>query len=294
MSDSISVRQGTQIIPIVPHVVRRHPSLAARGVLVEHHTVEPTEFPERELQQHNFFMYTSPPVRAEIKSPDFSGIRWARPGALWVMPQGCRHQVRFEGAVAGVALAFDPMRFDNLVESAGGKPSAAIVQSLAASPPKIEHLMRALDHESQLPSTHDHFGLECIATAIALALSQHARVVTSSSKKSAQLAPRQIRAAQSYVEEHLGRSISLTELAAAAGLSSFHFLRAFKQSVGVTPARYVLDRRMAEARSLLKTGRLSVTEVGLRVGFDHSTHFARAFRRTVGVTPSAFRNSLQK
>jgi AraC family transcriptional regulator len=291
VSDSISVRQGTQIIPIVPHVVRRHPSLAARGVLVEHHTVEPTEFPEREPQQHNFFMYTSPAVRAEIRSPDFSGIRWVRPGALWVMPQGCRHQVRFEGAVAGVALAFDPIRFDMLVESAGGKQSAHLVQSLAASPPKIEHLMRALDHESQLPSSHDRFGLECIATAIALALSQHARAVTMSSKRSAQLASRQVRAVQSYVEEHLDRTISLAELAAAAGLSPFHFLRAFKQSVGVTPGRYVLDRRIAGAMSLLKSGCLSVSEIGIRVGFDHSSHFARAFRRAVGVTPSAFRNS---
>ena len=40
---------------------------------MEHHAVEPTEFPEREPQQHNFFMCTSPAVRAEIKSPDFSG-----------------------------------------------------------------------------------------------------------------------------------------------------------------------------------------------------------------------------
>ncbi len=291
MNDSISVRQGTQIIPIVPNVVRRHANLAARGVLVEHHTVAPTDFPERETQQHNFFMYTSPAVRAEIKSPDFSGIRWVRPGALWVMPQGCRHQVRFEGAVAGVALAFDPVRFDNLVESAGGKHSSNLVQSLAASPPKIEHLMRALDHESQLPSTHDRFGLECIAIAIALALSQHARVVAMPSKKAAQLVPKQVRAVESYVEEHLDRSISLAELAAHAGLSPFHFLRAFKQSVGVTPARYVLDRRMAGARVLLKTGCLSVSEIGIRVGFDHSSHFARAFRRAVGVTPSSFRNS---
>ncbi len=127
-------------------------------------------------------MYTSPAVRAEIKSPEFSGVRWIRPGALWVMPQGCRHEVRFEGVVEGVALAFDPVRFDNLVESAGGKSSTPIIQSLAASPPKIEHLMRAPDHESKLPSTHDHFGLECIATAIALALSQHARAIAAPPK----------------------------------------------------------------------------------------------------------------
>lgn len=292
MSDSISVRQGTQIIPIVPNVVRRHPNLAARGLLVEHHAVEPTEFPEREPQQHNFFMYTSPAARAEIKSAEFSGMRWIRPGALWVMPQGCRHEVRFEGAVEGVALAFDPVRFDDLVESAGGKNAAPIVQSLAASPPKIEHLMRALDHESKLPSTHDHFGLECIATAIALALSQHARAIATPSKAGSRLSPRQIRAVQSYVDEHLDQSIALAGLAAAAGLSSFHFLRAFKQSLGVTPGQYVLDRRMERARFLLKSSKLSVAEVGFSVGFDYSSHFTRAFRRAVGTVPSMFRSNL--
>jgi AraC family transcriptional regulator len=260
-------------------------------LLIEHHAVEPTEFPEREPQQHNFFMYTSPAVRAEIKSPEFSGMQWIRPGALWVMPQGCRHEVRFEGQVEGVALAFDPVRFDNLVESAGGRSSAHIVQSLAASPPKIEHLMRALDHESKLPSTHDHFGLECIATAIALALSQHARAIATPPKTGPRLAPRQIRAVLSYVEEHLKESISLAELAAAAGLSSFHFLRAFKQSLGVTPGQYVLDRRIERAKSLLRSSNLSIGEIGICVGFDHSSHFTRAFRRSVGTPPSMFRSS---
>ncbi len=292
VNDSISVRQGANIIPIVPLVLRRHPRLAARGLLIEHHAIGPEEFPEREPQQHNFFLYTSPSVRAEIKSPDFSGIRWIRPGALWVMPQGCRHAVRFEGPVAGLALAFDPARFDDMVRSAGGKVSANMVQSLAASPPKVEHLMRALGHESLQPSTGDDFGLECIATAIALALSQHARAIVSSSKSGPRLAPKQIRAVQSYVEDHLAETIALADLATAAGLSSFHFLRAFKQSFGATPGQYVLDRRMERARSLFASSNLSVASVAVSVGFEHPSHFTRAFRRSVGVSPSIFRKSL--
>jgi AraC family transcriptional regulator len=286
------VRQGAEIVPIVPQVVRRHPRLAARGVHVERHAVEAAEFPEREPQQHNFFMYTSPVVRAEIKSTDFSGMQWLRPGSLWVMPQGCRHAVRFEGRVAGIALAFDPVVFETLVESAGGKRASQIVQSLATSPPKIEHLMRALDHESRQPSTEEPLGLECIATAIALALSQHAGATAIGTKAGPRLAPRQIRAVQTYVEAHLSESIALADMAAAAWLSPFYFLRAFKQSLGVTPGQYVLDRRMERARFLLKSTTLSVAAVGIRVGFDHASHFSRAFRRVVGVAPSMFRSSL--
>jgi AraC family transcriptional regulator len=295
VNGSISVRQGNQIVPIVQHVVKRHANLVARGLHVEHHANAPGEYPEREPQQHNFYLHTGPAVRAEVKSPDFSGIQWVRPGSLWVMPQGSRHSVRFEGTVPveGVALAFAPGRFESLIQSAGGKSSSTIVQSLAVSPPKIEHLMRALEYESDQPSTPGGLGLECIATAIALALSQHAGALATPSKAGSRLAPRQIRTVQAYVEEHLQQSIVLADLAAAAGLSSFHFLRAFKLSVGVTPCRYVLDRRMERARSLLRSSDLSVGEVGLCVGFEHSSHFTRAFRSATGIAPSAFRSSLQ-
>ena len=292
MSDSISVRQGTRIIPIVPSILRQHPALAARGLHVEHHAIKPAAFPEREPQQHIIYLHTGPSVRAEIQSAEFSGVLWIRPGALWVMPQGSRHAVRFEGRVEGIALAYDPFRFDELIRSAGGNNAAHIVQSLAASPPRIEHLMQALAHESQQPSTPDLLGLECIATAIALALCQHARNPAASPRPGPRLAPRQIRSVQSFIDDHLDHSITLADLAATARLSPFHFLRAFKQTLGITPGRYVLGRRMERARSLLKSSNLSIAEVALSVGFAHSSHFTHAFRRVVGTAPSVFRNSV--
>ena len=294
MTGSISVREGKQIVPIVPLVTRRHPGLAARGLHVEHHMVERMEFSERELLQHNLFLYTGPAARAEIKSPEFTGTSWLRPGMMWVMPQGSRHGVRFESNVEGIALAFEPATFDHLVQSANGKHSLTIMQSLAACPPKIEHLMRALLHESLDSSTEEGLGLECIATAIALGICQHAGALSTPTKTAPRLAPKQIRAVQAYVETHLHQQISLADLAATAGLSSFHFLRSFKGSLSTTPARYVLDRRMERARYLLKVSRTTVSEVGISVGFEDVSHFSRAFRRVLGVTPSAFRSAVQQ
>ncbi|WP_446742297.1 helix-turn-helix domain-containing protein [Silvibacterium acidisoli] len=256
--------------------------------------MEPTEFCERELLQHNLFLYTGPAAQAEIKSPEFSGLRWIRPGALWVMPQGSRHQVRFERNVEGVALAFDPATFDRMVQSSDGKASMPIMHSLNVCPPAINHLMRALMHESNDPSTPDGIALECIATAIALATCQHARAIATTTKTGPRLAPKQVRAVQAYAETHLHQQISLADLAATAGLSPFHFLRSFKGSLGSTPAQYVLDRRMERARHLLRVSALTVSEIGIGVGFEDVSHFSRAFRRAVGVTPSAFRNSAQQ
>jgi AraC family transcriptional regulator len=295
VTGSILVREGSQILPIVPHVVRRHSSLAARGLHVEHHMVEPTEFRERELLQHNLFLYTGPAARAEIKSPEFTGMRWIHSGAIWIMPKGSRHGVRFESNMEGIALAFDPSTFDRMVQAADGKQSLPIMHSLAKCPPRIDHLMRALMHESLDENTDESIGLECIATAIALAVCQHAGAVPSEAQKTGpRLAPKQIRAVQAYVETHLHQQISLGDLAATAGLSSFHFLRSFKGSLGSTPARYVLERRMERARYLLKIGNLTVSEIGLAVGIENVSHFSRAFHRTVGVTPSNFRKSVQQ
>jgi AraC family transcriptional regulator len=136
--------------------------------------------------------------------------------------------------------------------------------------------------------------LECIATAIALAISRHAGAVPPDAKTGARLAPRQIRSVQAYVETHLHQQISLADLAGVAGLSSFHFLRSFKGSVGSTPAQYVMDRRMERARYLLRIGKLTITEIGLSVGFEDLSHFSRAFRRAFGVAPSVFRRDAQE
>lgn len=98
-----------------------------------------------------------------------------------------------------------------------------------------------------------------------------------------------LRHAIEYLHDHLGDVISLTDLAAIADLSPYHFARSFKASVGVSPHRYLTEMRLEKARLLLTTTNRAVTEIALSLGFDTSSHFATAFRSHVGVTPSAFR-----
>jgi len=103
------------------------------------------------------------------------------------------------------------------------------------------------------------------------------------------LPARKQRCLAEFIEEHLAEEISLATLAKLVNLSLCHFARAFKQSFGAPPHRYHMVRRMVRARSLLQRSALSVTQIGIQVGFRETSSFTRAYRRFVGVTPSEFR-----
>ena len=105
------------------------------------------------------------------------------------------------------------------------------------------------------------------------------------------LTPRSLQRIRNYVEEHLAENIELTVLANIAGLSKWHFARAFKQSVGITPHLYLIHRRLEKAQQLLAETDLSLAQIALRSGFSDQSHFSRRFRILLGVTPTSFRRS---
>ena len=103
------------------------------------------------------------------------------------------------------------------------------------------------------------------------------------------LSPAALRRVQLFVEANLGRQIALAELAERAGLSAFHFARAFKQSVGSPPLAWLQQRRVERAHELLRTTDLPLGEVALATGFGSQSHFTTVFRRLTGLTPAVVR-----
>ncbi len=91
-----------------------------------------------------------------------------------------------------------------------------------------------------------------------------------------------------YINEHLHQDIKLIELAAIAQISPYHFLRLFKQSIGLTPHQYILHRRIDKAKYLLRQSELSIADIALRVGFCDQSHFTQCFKRLLGMTPKQF------
>ena len=103
------------------------------------------------------------------------------------------------------------------------------------------------------------------------------------------LPPGAMRRVREYVDAHLGESMDLPELASIAGLSVFHFARQFKQSAGVTPHSYLVQRRVERAQDLLARTDLALSEIAVAAGFSDQSHLARHFRQMLGTTPREFR-----
>jgi len=107
------------------------------------------------------------------------------------------------------------------------------------------------------------------------------------------LAPWQIRCATEFMIERLGADLSLSEAAGVCGLSPNYFARAFKQSVGTPPHRWLLLQRVLRAKSLLREANRSLADIAAACGFADQSHFTRVFTTIVGASPGAWRKQVQ-
>ena len=98
----------------------------------------------------------------------------------------------------------------------------------------------------------------------------------------------------SYINAHLSERISADDVASAAALSKYHFLREFKKLTGMTLVSFINNLRCEKARSLLSSGEMSVSEVCTSCGFDNASYFTRVFRENAGMTPSEYRSICKK
>jgi AraC-like DNA-binding protein len=98
-----------------------------------------------------------------------------------------------------------------------------------------------------------------------------------------------LRQARDRIDRDYAEQIDIPQLAAGAGYSREHFIRAFRAVYGETPGRYRTRRRVERACELLRSANLTVTEICLLVGFTSLGTFSTRFAELTGVSPSEYR-----
>ena len=106
------------------------------------------------------------------------------------------------------------------------------------------------------------------------------------------LSRHQLRRAIDFMQDRLAENLSLTAVAAEAGLSVFHFARLFKQTTGLAPHQYLIQCRVERAKQLIVASSASTADIAQQVGFCDQSHLTVHFRRIYGVTPKRFRSQM--
>ncbi len=102
---------------------------------------------------------------------------------------------------------------------------------------------------------------------------------------------RAVRRATEFIHANLAEGVCLADIARAAGLSTFHFVRVFRNAKGVTPYRYCLQARIERVKGLLLESEDSLAAIAIDAGFSDQSHMSKVFRRLTGMTPRAYRNT---
>jgi AraC family transcriptional regulator len=164
-----------------------------------------------------------------------------------------------------------------------------------ASDPVVHHLGLCLHAARSQPSEMSPVCADHVTSALQAYLKQAHNVVSlEPTAARGGLAPWQLQRAKQTLISRLDEPVSLSELARACKLSPGHFARAFRQTTGQPPHRWLMEQRIEKAKQLLVDTTLSLAQIAQTCGFADQSHFTRVFAQLVQSSPGQWRRHWRK
>lgn len=226
---------------------------------------------------------------------DVGAGRWVgawRPGGLIVVPSESPAWYRPDRTCRQLVASLPAAAVGAVLQEAG--PGVADFGRLHAAPfrdPFVVDVCRRMWDEAAGGNPLGALFADGAMLALAAALLRRSERAAAP-EATGGLAPHRIRRVEALLRDRLADDLDLGDLAREAGLSPFHFARAFKQATGVSPCRYLLERRIERAKELLAGPAPTIAEIASACGFATQTGFTSAFRRVTGTTPGRWRNGV--
>jgi AraC family transcriptional regulator len=235
------------------------------------------------------------PITLEVKGElgDFRRVVLRR-GAAWVCPADDVVSVRLNSNFRYVRMSIDPVYFDRVVTADSESP-VQLRRSYGIVEPQIAHIAGALIAESDAGNPGGLAFVEALATGLSHQMALHAGVRKPIMPRlRGGLSTVAKRRALELMDANLDSNLSVEFLAGEVELSPAHFARAFRETFGLPPHRYLLHLRLERARHLLDGENAVLADVAQRVGFADQAHFTRFFKREYGVTPGIVMRSRRR
>ena len=238
----------------------------------------------------HLMLRTAPLMRVGFNRPPRWLALW--PGAMLLAPPDTACEYVADSPAHVLTVAIPKACVDDFTDATGSRIDIRHEESFR-DPRLVQQLVR-LWHEAADDVPACRLFADQVMRGVLTTLARRTRPDVPMRFPRERLPNHTLRRLRDYVESRLGDDLDVPTLAVVAGLSPAHFARAFATTVGMTPFRYVMSRRLARARDLLERTHRSAFDVAIDVGFKTPSHFASRFRREFGVTPRAVRSDPER
>jgi len=248
-----------------------------------HDVVEP-------MTDHVIMTYPTGLQRLERRTGKSVAIGTARSGVVTIIPAGSSARWDIPGPVNVVQLYLPQGTLQRVAIEADASTSGDLLERTGHPDPVTSRLLLSaadvLEGSAALDALFRQQLTDLMATRL---LAAHTGSPITIQPTMGGLAPKVLLRAIERLRSDSDADVSLAALASEAGLSRFHFCRAFKESTGLSPHAWLRQHRLEQAMNMLRDTDDSVVSVAAALGYASQTAFAAAFRKLTGETPSDWR-----
>jgi len=297
LMDGRTKPESTEISALLNDSILSLPSsveLGWKNFAIERRTSLPGAKPEVTLRHHFLILWDVHAAEGEIA---YRGGRFSPykkyPNTITTCLPGICPAARRRSKHEVIVGALKPEFLRALEEELDKPPSGTFRGLYGTDDRDLRNLLFLLLKESETGGRCGTLYAESLIVALAMRLLYAARLGKLPANATVSpLPPRLLRRVLERMQADVSANIDLATLAAESGYSRAHFLRTFRAATGQSPHRYLIELRLAKAKSLIASKSIPLVDIALACGFSSHAHLTTAFRSRFGLSPSAFRRGL--
>jgi AraC family transcriptional regulator len=290
------ITQKDDVLKIFPRLpLRSSENLGWKGIHVQQHCQPAWESPES--------AQTTDIVIVALNSDLIQSERWfdgrrqqeqiGGGNNIAIIPAMVQHRGNWNQEAPFSVLSLEPDRLAKIAYESVTTESVELIPHYAMQDAFIDHIGKSLTAEL----AEDRFGSQLLVDSLTITLSVHLLRHYSHRPKPLRdfkggMPKRKLQQAIAYIHDHLAENLTIEAIANELEMSQYYFSRLFKQAIGVSPYRYVLEQRIEVAKQFLKKTPLPISTISERVGFANQNQLTIQFRNLTGITPSNYRKRL--
>jgi len=252
-----------------------------------HDVVEP-------MTDHVIMTYPTGVQRLERRTGKSLATGTARPGVVTIIPAGSSARWDIPGPVDVIQLYLPRTTLERVIREADASAPSDLLERTGHPDAITSSLLMSaadvLEGNSSLDALFRQQLTDLLATRL---LAAHTGAPATFEPATGGLSPHALRRTIERLRSDKDADVSLAALASDAGLSRFHFCRAFKESTGLSPHAWLRQQRLERAMNRLCETDASIELVAAELGYASQTAFTAAFKKLTGETPSEWRRRMR-